>query len=119
MNQLEDSTQVAVPGRLVNRNMKLCRRDAAAVDARPFDSRANGEGFEGVRDSAPAGACIRKGAGQHVSGKPGKRVDITNRHGYFSLGDGCSKVRWPERSMYTRQGRISSAKSTYAREPLA
>ena len=38
------------------------------------------------------GAGVGKRANQHVSGEAGERVDVANRHGYFSLGDGSGCI---------------------------
>ena len=61
--------------------------DAAALDAFPFSGGTDGEGFEGARDSIAIGACIGERGDEHVSGKPGKGVDVTDLHGYSSLED--------------------------------
>jgi hypothetical protein len=85
---------------------ELCRADATALHSIPFDSSAEGKGLQGFGDRGAVGARIGKRSGKHVAGKPGKRVYVTDIHGYFSLGE-----RVP---MYTRQGKSRKAIKTNA-----
>ena len=60
----------------------------AAVHAIPLDGCAEGEGIESARDGAGVCSGVGEGAQQHISGKSGERVDVTDCHEYSSLGDG-------------------------------
>ena len=90
--RLDGTDLLALRGRRLRdvrgRQVAMVSQDpTAALHPIPLDSCADGEGIERTRDGNAIGAGVHKCPGQHVPGQSGERIDVTDRHGYFSLGD--------------------------------
>jgi hypothetical protein len=87
LNELQNSAEMAVLRRLVYPDAEFGGADAPALHSVPSDGRAESEGIERTGNRGTIGSGVCQGSDQHVAGKSGEGVDVTDRHGYFSLGD--------------------------------